>query len=106
MIGASLGKHGRLIVAVLIALQLCLLWLSMGAFDRASVFCTGPSSSGIAAVFGALHLMFVALMVLGAVSLRFARFRLVYAVLLLQGITALPLQAKLVADGQLQCDAP
>lgn len=106
MIGAFLGKFGRLIVAALLVLQLSLLWLSLGPFDRASVFCTGPSSSAVATVFGALHLLFLALLVLGAISLRIARLRLLYALLLLLGIAALPLQANLVASGQLHCDAP
>lgn len=103
---SSLGKYGRLIVAVLLALQLSLLWLSLGPLDRVSVFCTGPRSSAIAGVFGGLHLLFLGLGVLGIVSLRFARLRLFYAVLLILGVTALPIQAKLVSDGQLRCDGP
>lgn len=106
MQGASLGKYGRLVVAALLAVQLSLLWLSFGPLDRASVFCTGPNSSAIAGVFGGLHLLFLGLAILGVVSLRFARLRLLYAVLLLLGVTALPLQAKLVSDGQLRCDGP
>jgi len=104
--GASLGKYGRLIVAALLALQLLLLWLSLGPLDRASVFCTGPRSSTLAGLFGGLHLLFLALAVLGVVSLRFARLRLLYAALLVLGVAALPIQAKLVSNGQLRCDAP
>jgi hypothetical protein len=85
---------------------LFLLWLSFGPLDRASVFCTGPSSSALAGAFGGLHLLFLGVAVLGVISLRIARLRLLYAVLLMLGIAALPLQAKLVADGQLSCDGP
>jgi hypothetical protein len=104
--GASLGKHGRLIVAALLALQLSLLWLSLGPLGQASVFCTGPNSSPLAGAFGGLHLLFLALAVLGLVSLRIARLRLLYAVLLVIGVAALPLQAKLVSEGLLTCDGP
>jgi hypothetical protein len=104
--GASLGRHGRLIVAALLIFQLFLLWLSLGPLDRASVFCTGPSSSALAGVFGGLHLLFLALAVLGVISLRIAQLRLIYAVLLVLGIAALPVQSKLVSEGQLRCDGP
>lgn len=59
----------------------------------------------LAGVFGGLHLAFLALAVLGIVSLPLARLRLTYAVLLMLGIAALPIQAKLVSAGQLSCDA-
>jgi hypothetical protein len=106
MIGASLGKHGRLVVAALLALQLLLLWLSLGPLYQISAFCTGPSSSAVAGVFGGLHVLFLGLVFLGLFALRFAHVRLIYVVVLLLGAAALPIQAKLVAEGELRCDGP
>jgi len=103
---ASLGKHGRLIVAALLVLQAVLAWLSLGQFDRTSVFCTGPSSSGVATAFGGLHLLFVGVALLGVVSLRVSRLRVLYAVLLLFGVAVLPLQAQLVSKAVLRGDGP
>lgn len=50
--------------------------------------------------------MFLGLATLGGLSLRLARLRLLYAVLLLLGVAALPLQAKLVSEDGLRCDGP
>ena len=93
-------------MAVLLAIQALLFWLSLGALDQISIFCTGPRSSAIAGLFGSIHLVFVALACLGVLSLRFTRLRYLYAGLILIGLASLPLQAKLVSAGQLQCDGP
>lgn len=106
MIEAALGRFGRILVAALLATQLLLLWLSLGSLDRISIFCTGPRSSVVGGAFGILHLLFLGLALLGGISLRVAQLRLLYAVLLLMGFAALPLQASLVADGTLRCDGP
>jgi hypothetical protein len=105
-VNGTLRKHGPLVVATLLVIQVLLLWLSLGPLAQVSVFCTGPRSSTIAGLFGALHLLFLALLFLGLLSFRFAALRPLYAALLILALAALPVQAKLVSDGVLSCDGP
>jgi hypothetical protein len=103
---ASLGKYGLHLVVALLAIQALLLWLSLGPLAQISIFCTGPRSSTVAGLFGGLHLLFFALVVLGLLSLRFASLRLLYVLLLVMALATLPVQAKLVSSGELRCDSP
>ena len=103
---ALTGSRGLIVVAALLFTQLVVLFLSLGPLVSSSVFCTGPSASSIAGLFGVVHLLFSALLALGALSIRFEVLRLPYAVLLLIGLSALPVQAHLVSTGRLQCDLP
>lgn len=93
-------------MAGLLALQLVLLYLSLGPLDRMSVFCTGHGANLFASAIGYVHLGFLVLFIVGLFALRFPALRLPYALLLILGLCALPLQAHLVSTGDLQCDAP
>ena len=101
-----LGTRGAVLVGTMLALQLIVLFFSLGPAIEVSAFCAGPAASPIAVIFSGLHLLFLALLVVGASSLRFAGLRLPYAALLLVALCALPIQARLVSSGQLQCDGP
>lgn len=100
------ARRGALLIVALLALQLLLLLASFGPLLEVSVFCAGPSSSTVAGLFGAVHLLFLGLLLLGALSFRFTSLRMPYAALLLLGLAALPMQASLVSNGQLKCDPP
>ena len=71
-----------------------------------SIFCTGPNESWVAVMFGVVHLTLLALLGLGLFAIRFWSLRLPYAALLLACLSALPIQAHLVATGNLHCDVP
>jgi hypothetical protein len=103
---AFLGRRGLLLVAALLAVQLGVLVASFGPWLQVSIFCTGPRSSTLAGLFGAVHMLFAGLLLVGALSVRFPSLRLPYAALLVVGLTALPMQASLVSNGQLKCDLP
>jgi hypothetical protein len=103
---ASLGRYGPLVIALLLTVQVLVLLASLGPLLKVSIFCTGPRSSVLAGLFGGIHLLFLGLLVLGLLSLRFSSLRLAYAALLVIGLGALPLQAMLVSNGDLQCDLP
>jgi len=60
----------------------------------------------VAGLFSVVHLLFLALLLMGALSVRFRWLRVPYAALLILGLAALPVQANLVSNGQLECDAP
>jgi hypothetical protein len=100
------GRRGLLFIAALLALQLLLLVASFGPLLQVSIFCTGPRSSTLAGVFGLVHLLFLGLLFMGTLSLRFSSLRVPYAALLILGLAALPLQANFVSNGQLKCDLP
>lgn len=104
--GMLWGRAGMAIVAVLLGLQLVLLYLSLGPLDTMSVFCAGPSANLYATIIGSVHLAFLVLFIVGLFALRFPALRLVYALLLAVGLCALPVQAHLVSTGELHCDAP
>jgi hypothetical protein len=98
--------RGLVFVAGLLVLQVIVLMASFGPFLEVSIFCTGPSSSTLAGLFGAVHLLFLGLLFVGALSLRFPSLRMGYAALLLVSLAALPVQASLVSHHRLQCDLP
>jgi hypothetical protein len=102
------SQRGAALVAVLLVVQVSLLCLSSdaGGYAAISVFCTGPASSTLGPLFGLLHLLFFGLIVVGALSLRFAGLRLLYIGLLAAGLLMLPVQAVLVRNGVLSCDSP
>lgn len=104
--GAFGGRRGLLLIAALLALQLLLLLASFGPLLKISIFCTGPLTNPLAEVFGVVHLIFLGLLLVGALSMRLPSLRVPYAALLVLSLAALPLQASLVSDGQLKCDLP
>lgn len=104
--GSFYGRRGPLLIAALLALQLLVLLASFGPLMQVSIFCTGPRSSTLAGLFGAIHLLFLGLLLVGALSLRFSSLRVPYVVLLVLGLGALPMQASLVSSGELKCDLP
>jgi hypothetical protein len=94
------------VVAALLVLQVVLLWFSLGVYSEISVLCTAPASKGLGLLFGLIHMLFLALLVLGLISFRFTAVRLPYIALLAAALVALPIQATLVNTGQLWCDTP
>jgi hypothetical protein len=90
----------------LLALQLVLLYLSLGPLDTISAFCAGPGANLPATIMGSVHLAFLALFIVGLLALRFTALRAAYTLLLVVGLCALPVQAHLVSIGELRCDAP
>ncbi|MEO6247869.1 MAG: hypothetical protein ABIO85_04710 [Sphingomicrobium sp.] len=57
-------------------------------------------------LFGGLHLLFVALLVVGPLSLVFWKLRAPYVGILIAALVILPVQANLVHRGVLSCDGP
>lgn len=100
------GRTGAVSVAALLALQLVLLYLSLGPLDTISAFCAGPGANLSATIIGGVHLAFVALFIVGLLALRFTALQAAYTLLLVVGLCALPVQAHLVSIGELRCDAP
>ena len=108
MIAFINGRRGTAFVAVLLIVQIGLFLLSMdaGAFAKISAFCTGPASSNLGLLFGLLHLLFLALLMVGLISLQVVRLRALYVGILALAMLTLPFQAVLVANEQLTCDGP
>jgi hypothetical protein len=100
------GRRGAVIVVALIVLQLVILLFSMGPLVAVSLFCTGSGGSPDGTVFTAIHYMFAIELLVGLGSLHFERVRFGYAVLLIVLLCSLPVQAHMVAKGDLQCDLP
>ena len=100
------GQRGIALVASLLLLQVIVFWLSMNIWMQISVFCTGPASSPLSIPFGLLHLLLLVLSLFGLTSLRVARLRLPYIVVLTLALILLGVQALLVANGLLTCDGP
>lgn len=101
-----LGSRGSAVVGAMLALQLVILFLSMGPLIRMSAFCAGPAANPIASIFGGVHMLLLILLVVGVCSFRFTRLRLPYVTLLLIALCALSVQAHLVSLGELHCDLP
>ena len=106
MFAFAQDRRGTALVAFLLLVQGVLLWLSMDAYKAISLFCTGPSSSGLSLPFGLLHLVFLALLLLGLMSLFVSRLRLPYIALLTAALLLLSIQPVLVWNGILSCDGP
>jgi hypothetical protein len=100
------GKVGTALVGTLLAMQVTLLCLGMGQLPQITFFCTAPASSPLSVPFGLLHLLLLCLLIVGLPSLHFVRLRLYYVVLFIAVLSALPIQAALVSNGTLWCDAP
>jgi len=99
------------LVLVTLTAQLVVFQLSLrdGTF---SIFCAGASSFDptaspeLAVVFGILHLLLAALLLLGLASLKIIRLRNTYVLAAALCMCALPAQSALVEKGRLSCDAP
>jgi len=100
------GPRGTAVIGALLAFQFALLIATSTGFMQMSVFCTGGPSSTLATIFGIVHLFFLVLFVVGALSLLIPWVRATYALLFLMTVPMLPLQAWLVAAGKLTCDLP
>ncbi len=85
--------------------QLAILWWSLDGFLALSVFCT-VATTPMLWVFNGLHYVYAGLALLGLLSLRWARARLPYLMLLLVTALALPVQLWPVQHGYLTCDGP
>ena len=104
----SFFRDQRLWLCITIGLligQIVLLWLSMDALPSISIFCTVARSSWPGAL-GHFHFLYPALFIFGVAALFWPRGRPIYAALACLSLLALPLQAQMVRDGQLSCDAP
>lgn len=101
-------RGGVILVTAILIVQIVLFLLSMdaGAYAKISIFCTGPASSRFGFLFGSLHLLFVPFLLIGLLSLKFTRLRLLYAGLLAVSLGILPIQAAFVSRGTLTCDSP
>ena len=94
-------------VLMMLVLQIMVLVISLDTYGEVSVFCTGPADGGLLQwTFSLLHLLFLALLAVGIFSLKFRRMRPFYLIIMVIGLVALPVQAKLVQAGDLKCDAP
>ena len=100
------GRLGAALVGLFLLAQLGVLWLSVSGYEQFSIFCTGPASSHLGWLFGGLHLLFLALLLLGLVSMKAVRLRTVYLAALTAALVTLPVQGTFVHRGVLSCDAP
>lgn len=98
------GRIGTALVAILLLIQVALFWLSLDALMQVSVFCTAPASSSWSLAFGIVHILLLALLLIGLLSMRFVRLRLAYIALVIPALLALPVQAAFVSNGSLWCD--
>lgn len=100
------NSRGAAVVGSMLALQVIMLFISMGPLVQMSPFCSGTGIDPLASLFGGLHVLLLILLVIGASSFWFRRLRLPYLALLLIALCALPVQVWLVSRGQLHCDLP
>lgn len=91
----------------LIVLQLAILiWtLAASAGHPYSMFCA-VGDDGIGDAFSSLHFVFLLLLPLGLFSLRFAKLRIVYAVILALSLAVLTQQGRMIEAGHIHCEAP
>ncbi len=89
----------------LIVLQLAILvWtLATAAGHPFSMYCA-VGDDGLGDAFSSLHFVFLLLVPLGIASLRFARLRLLYAVILIASLSVLTQQKAMIGSGHLHCD--
>lgn len=100
------GRQGKALVAFLLVVQLAVFSISISAYEEISVFCAGPTSSKLMWPFFALHLLFLALLVLGPLSFKFLRLRAPYVGMVTAALVFLPVQVSFVHHGLLTCNAP
>jgi hypothetical protein len=100
------GRLGAALVGFFLLVQLAVLWMSVSGFEQFSIFCTGPATSKLSWLFGGLHLLFLALLLLGLLSIKAIRLRAPYLALLTAALVILPVQGSFVHRGVLSCDAP
>ncbi len=100
------GRLGAALVGFFLLVQLGVLWLSLSGYEQFSVFCTGSASSNLSWLFGGLHLLFLAMLLLGFVSIKAVTLRAPYLAVLTAALVILPVQGSFVQRGVLSCDAP
>lgn len=97
---------GRVITGLIAAQLAILIWtLTSAAGHYFSMFCA-VGDDGIGDAFSSLHFVFLLLLPLGLASLRFARLRIVYAIILVLSLATLTQQKAMMNAGHLHCDAP
>lgn len=94
----------RLGVIILLIFQALLAILSFGGVWAIGIFCTATREPALE-VFGSVHFVYAGLFLIGLVALAWRRLRLVYAIALALSLLALPIQAWLVHEERLYCDA-
>ena len=96
----------RLTVGFIVLQLAVLIWsLTTNMGTAYSMFCA-VGDDGLGDAFSSLHFIFLLLLPLGLASLRYARLRIVYAVVLFASLAALTQQQSLLNDGHLHCDVP
>jgi succinate-acetate transporter protein len=100
------GRRGAGLVAFFLLVQLAVLAVSVSGYEQISIFCTGPATSKLSWLFGGLHLLFLALLVVGALSFVFVRFRAPYVGILCAALALLPVQASFIGQRLMSCDVP
>ena len=100
------GRLGAALVVIFLLGQIVVLWASVSGHEQFSVFCTGPASSSLSWLFRGLHLLFLALLMLGLLSMKVVKLRGHYLALLTLALVMLPVQARFVHRGVLSCDGP
>lgn len=86
------GRFGAAFVGVFVVVQLGLLWISLTGHEQFSIFCSGPASSNLSWVFAGLHLLFLALLLVGLLSIKAIKLRGAYLALLAAALVMLPVQ--------------
>ncbi|WP_296681238.1 hypothetical protein [Novosphingobium sp.] len=96
---------GRVATGLLVAQLGILIWtLSSSAGGFFSMFCAvGDDAAGDA--YSNVHLVFLLLLPLGLASLRYAKLRLIYAVILIASLATLTQQKAMLDAGHLHCDS-
>lgn len=96
----------RLTVGFIVLQMAVLIWsLTTNQGLAYSMFCA-VGDDGLGDAFSSLHFIFLLILPLGLASLRFAKLRIVYAVILFASLAALTQQQSLLSDGHLHCDVP
>lgn len=97
---------GRVITGLIVAQLAILIWtLTSSGGHYFSMFCA-VGDDGIGDAFSSLHFVFLLLLPLGLASLRFARLRIVYAIILVLSLATLTQQKAMMNAGHLHCDVP
>lgn len=97
---------GRVITGLIVAQLAILIWtLTSASGHYFSMFCA-VGDDGFGDAFSSLHFVFLLLLPLGLASLRFARLRILYAIILVLSLATLTQQKAMMNAGHLHCDAP
>jgi hypothetical protein len=87
---------------VLLVAQVILFFLSLGQLAAISVFCS-VTGGELPPIFTLIHFAYLGLFLFGIAALFWRRCRKIYIVAISVALLALPVQAWLLENGQLQC---